>query len=276
MTNNYSGQIAAPQLRLVQPGEHPAVSPQPVPTNFADQLAQFIAHPQDMMVERRFAARLLKLTVFVPALEGPGKQRLAKTTYLADGQAYVPAFTTAAACAAFIATAAGTTWPMTPQALEMSTVMTASEQYALAGALLDPGTSSMPVTLAYWRYINRVMPVIDPELSAVALLPEAFDLTGVSAALAACVAQVAGITAYWAVPVRLTPDDTVCLAVMAAYRGDPVVFDTQIARELAAACQPAVPAAVDIVTGTLQDDLGQYIAHHCASVRTETRQRHHA
>lgn len=249
--------LLRPQLRLVKPEQEPAPKLAP---DFVSQLEQFRDHPQDPVIERRFAARLLSARFYALVVDDhqTHQRRLAKTTYLADGNAYLPVFTAASQAQAFLADM--DVIGFQPLLMKTDALMTVAAQYQLHGLLLNPGTHSLPVSQSYWRYINRVMPVVDPDLETVEFGSAELPLAPILAQLDAGIAGVSDIDQLWLAAVRLADDDSWCLAVIADYRGMPLYFDTEIARKLAAVCQPLVPAGVDILVGTLNDPLGQLVA----------------
>lgn len=244
-----------PQLRLVQPLSQPTPAPA---ADFATQLAQFSAHPESPVIERRFAARLLTTRMFA-LVQVDTQKHLATTTYLADGARYLPVFTTRETLATFIE-AMACDLLVQPELMTTQDLMQAAQTYQLNGLLIDPGSESLPVSQSYWRYINRVMPVIDPDLAQVTFADADLDLAPLLARLASGLSGVDDIAQLWLAGVRLTPDDSLCLAVIADYRGFALTFDTDIAPSLAAACQPLLPSGVDVLCGTLQDDFGRLVA----------------
>jgi hypothetical protein len=249
--------LLKPQLRLVKPDHGP--TPKLAP-DFVSQLEQFRDQPQNPVIERRFAARLLNTQLFALVADASrnGRQRLAKTTYLADGNAYLPVFITIEAAQDFLTTMETTGF--TPVCFSTREVMGVAEQYQLHGMLVNPGAQSLPISQSYWRYINRVLPVVDPDLGQIVFAADALSLAPILQQLDAGLSGVADIAQLWLAPMRLTAEDSLCLAVIADYHGLPLYFDTEIARKLAAVCQPLLPAGVDVLVGSLNDSLGQLVA----------------
>lgn len=267
-----SGQLV-PQLRLV--GD--AVVQAPVPeatTDVSALLTQYLAHPQDGQGERLFAYALCAATLYVPAQYNQQAEsstlHLTQVTYLADGLAYVPVFFDQGSAKTFIEEAANE--QIQTIELKAQEVMTFAQQYGLTGMLIEPMAQSVPLSQPFWQYVQQLVPVIEPDIAAVQLLPDAFDLSQIARTLTGRGLQDPAWRAAWAVPTRLAPDDSLVLTVAVDYSGSRNYFDALEAQHIANLCRPLLPPAVDVVVCHVREALGQLLQSRCQVLEAENEQ----
>lgn len=249
--------------------------------SLAVRLNRFMAAPQDPELERRFAARLLDVQLVALVSVGQAgkvttagatknlKMSLGITTYLADGQKYIPVFTDAQVCQQFMRNVAPNV-EMRSFSLTTGELMSEAERMHITGILVNPGKQSFPLTLTYWRYINRVQPVIQGDRK-----PHISLLTGDKLDRASALIKRAKhdrhMKRLWAVETTETKQESPSLTVIAGYTGSEADFHDRVAPSLARASKDILGFDQDVLVGTLSDELGQLVANQCAPIYTATK-----
>ncbi|WP_179394045.1 SseB family protein [Lacticaseibacillus absianus] len=264
---------------MIDPQEMTAVtSPSVVPTPptlqggaMAIQLNRFIGDPLNEDTARRFASMLqtaqfealVKVATTGQVQRDDVKptmtMRLGVTTYLADGQQYIPVFTDAATRQHFTQHM-GANLDMRNFAFATAELMQEVRRLGVHGLLVNPGRQSFPLTLDYWDYITRVVPVMEAEVERVSIEALTIDKLVLSRALTRAAKRLHGVKQLWTTNVRETTNGPLALAIIADYTGTPAEFDRKCARALVVACRGLLAADQDVLIGTTADPLGQTIS----------------
>ncbi|KRM44088.1 enhanced serine sensitivity protein SseB [Lentilactobacillus parafarraginis] len=238
---------------------------------FGLRLQAFMNQPMDPEIEHRFAASLLKMTFYVPVQTGhryaTARQpdpamtlSVAVTTYLADGEKYIPAFTDLAKLQKFLAGAPNMT-PFRSFEFTSEELMGQSKKFQINGVLINPGNESFPLTQEYWQYIHQVAPVVvtraqNPKSTYQLINPTPRKLEG---ELRRTLRKLRHVKQAWLVGMRTTEDDDYQYTIIVDYVGRPDKFEEKVSRKLALAAHRHLPYGSDIIVGQLRDPVGQEI-----------------
>jgi hypothetical protein len=246
--------------------------------SLAVQLSHFMQAPENPELEQRFATMLLDAQFEALVAVGHAGQVQADnvqqhmkfsvgiTTYLADGQKYIPVFTDPKVCHSFMQGAAPSL-KMRTFSFTTSELMAEVQRRDLAGLLINPGKQSFPLTLTYWDYINQVYPSLQPDADTTISLLNADPMRRATPVIRAA-KHTRGIERLWLALAQEPGDTAPALVVIAAYTGSPERFQHRVAPQLARASKAILGLDQDVLVGTTADDLGAQVAKTCAPVFT--------
>lgn len=238
-------------------------------TGFNHRLQQYMNQPLDQGLERRFAAALLTMRFIVPVQttvrHASAKQpkpglglAVAITTYLADGQHYIPVFTDQLKMQAFLADAPQLE-PFRSFEFTSEELMNEAKKLDLAGILINPGHQSFPLSQQYWDYIHQVAPIVSSEeeqevefkFRIIYPAPDKLQHALQQELKHARKAQEA-----WLIETKLKGEVKYDYTVVVDYHGDANEFQEKVARKLAKVAHRYLPHGSDILVGTLDDSMG--------------------
>lgn len=242
-------------------------------SGFNQRLQSFMNQPMDPALEHRFAASLLEMKFYAPVQTGrrPASSRqpkpaftlsVAVTTYLADGQKYIPVFTDLAKMQKFLAGTPNLD-PFRSFEFTSKELMAEAKQFSLQGILINPGAQSFPLTQEYWDYIHKVAPVVvthnqDDDFKFKLINPTPTKLQD---ALSRALTHIHKIETAWLIKLKPKNDSTYQFAVLVDYRGKPETFEAKVSRKLAIAAHRYLPYGSDIIVGQLEGTLGDEVKH---------------
>lgn len=268
-------------MKAIEQGERDAV-PATVETSgsvmafqegrFNHSLQQYMNQPLDNQLEQKFAVALLTMSFLVPVQTQvrranvtqpkPGLAlAVAITTYLADGQRYIPVFTDLAKMNTFLAEA--------PQmeafrSFEMTTgeLIQEATKLDIAGVLINPGVQSFPLNRDYWQYIQQIQPVLPSEEEAkgefrfriIHPTPEKLQT-----ALNREFRHIRKARKAWLIETKLANESKFDYTLIVDYKGTLTEFQEGVARRLAKAAHRYLPHGADILIGTLAEPVGQAV-----------------
>ncbi|GAX02503.1 SseB protein [Secundilactobacillus pentosiphilus] len=241
-------------------------------TGFNHYLQQYMSHPMDSTLESQFAAALLTMRFLVPVQTGKrsatAKQpkpsltmSVAVTTYLADGQQYIPVFTDQVKMKQFLDGAphldAFRSFEFTSNEL-----MEEADRLEIAGVLINPGYQSFPLSHDYWNYIHQVVPVGLPETDN----ESPFKIRMIDPApkklqdaIARELKHVHKVKRAWLVESKVKGESQFDYTVVVDYNDQSNDFQSKVARRIAKAAHRYLPHGADILVGTLGDPIGQAV-----------------
>jgi hypothetical protein len=240
---------------------------------FNQRLQSFMDQPMDPELEHKFAAALLEMKFYAPVQTGRRKASarqpqpaftlsVAVTTYLADGQKYIPVFTDLAKMQAFLAGSPNMA-PFRSFEFTSNELMAEADQFNLKGILINPGDQSFPLTQEYWDYIHKVAPVVASKNQADDFMFKVINPTPTKLqdALSRALRHVHKVQAAWLVMLKPKNETSYQYAVIVDYRGKPEVFEAKVSRKLAIAAHRYLPYGADIIVGRMVGRLGEAIKH---------------
>ncbi len=242
-------------------------------SGFNQRLQSFMDQPMDPELEHKFAAALLEMKFYAPVQTGRRKASakqpqpaftlsVAVTTYLADGQKYIPVFTDLTKMQTFLAGSPNMV-PFRSFEFTSKELMAEADQFNLSGILINPGDQSFPLTREYWDYIHKVAPVVasknlDDDFMFKLINPTP---TKLQAALSRSLKHVRKAEAAWLVKLKPKDDQNYQYAVIVDYKGKPENFEAKVSRKLAIAAHRYIPYGADIIVGRLTGKIGSEIKH---------------
>jgi len=241
-------------------------------TGFNHYLQRYMNHPMDANLESQFAATLLTMRFVVPVQAGkrnasakqpkPGLTlSVAVTTYLADGQKYIPVFTDQTKMNHFLS---GTPQLEPLRSFEFTSqeLMDEADSLEIAGILINPGYQNFPLTHEYWHYIHQVVPVSLPEGDS----EEPFQFRIINptpkklqAAISRELKHIRKVSHAWLIETKVKAEDQFDYTVVLDYEGKSTDFQANVARRVAKAAHRYLPHGADILIGTLDDQIGQAV-----------------
>lgn len=238
-------------------------------TGFNHRLQQYMNQPMDPDLERRFAAALLTMSFVVPVQTGKRASSslqpkagltlaLAVTTYLADGQQYIPVFTDKAKMQEFLSGAPQLD-PFRSFEFTSQELMGEVEKLDISGILVNPGYQNFPLNLDYWNYIHQVAPIVisenekdtDFKFRIIQPVPDKLH-----AALARELRHIRKAEKAWLIEMKLKNEARFEYTVVVEYKGKKEDFQLKVARKLAKAAHRYLPHGADILVGTAEEAIG--------------------
>lgn len=241
-------------------------------TGFNHYLQQYMNHPMDASLEGQFATTLLTMRFMVPVQvakrNASAKQpkpgltlSVAVTTYLADGQQYIPAFTDPIKMKQFLADVPQME-PFRSFKFTSQELMDEADNMEIAGILINPGYQNFPLTHDYWDYIHQVVPLSLPEGDSEA--PFKFRIINptpekLQAAISRELKHIRKVSNAWIIETKVKGETQFDYTVVIDYRGKSSDFQSKVARRVAKAAHHYLPHGADILIGTLSDQIGQAV-----------------
>lgn len=271
-----------PSYQPTNPGRNPDGIVSFQTSGFDSRLASFMKQPMEPELEHRFAAALMDMKFFAPVQAGrrhaSAKQprpaftlSVAVTTYLADGQKYIPVFTDITKMTRFLAGSPNMD-PFRSFEFTSQELMAEAKQFGLQGILINPGDQNFPLSQEYWEDIHKVAPVVasqtdndDFKFQLINPTP-----TKLQAALSKQLHHMRKVQAAWLIKLQPKGEVNYQYAVLVDYRGKPSSFEGKVSRKLAISAHRYLPYGADIIIGQMDGRLGEAIKHEVDSFYKRT------
>ena len=234
---------------------------------FEKALSMFMVKPLDQKLEMRFVSELYAMLFYVPVQVAeqtisprnrrPGlKFDIATMTYLADGNEYVPVFSSADRMDSFLREM-GKTSELRPIVLSTQELMFQARRVDMAGILVNPGEHNFPLSNEYWSYIRQVRPIEanDPKKYKLKIMPRD-PSARIGDRLKTVLKRMRSIRKAWLLGVKLPEKDDYEYVVIVDHVGDKAKFEETVARKLALSVRDHLPFKADILIGTTEELVG--------------------
>ncbi len=235
---------------------------------FEKALNDFIVKPIDPELEMRFVNELYTMLFYVlvqvseqtitPRNIKPGlKVDIATMKYLADGNEYVPVFSSPDRMDNFLREMYQNT-ELRPMVLSAKELMFQAKRINVAGILVNPGEHNFPLSNEYWSYVKQIRPIdfSDGRNFKLKIMPRD-PATRIESKLKSVLKRMKTVRKAWLLGVKLPDHDEYEYVVIVHYTGNKQKFEEDVARKLAVGVRGQLPYRSDILIGTTEDIVGR-------------------
>lgn len=235
---------------------------------FEKALSEFMVKPLDSSLELKFVSALYTMLFYVPVQVGeqvvsaknrkPGlKLDIATMTYLADGNEYVPVFSSPERMESFLR-GMGKNTELRPMVLSAQELMFQARRVNVAGILVNPGEHNFPLTNEYWSYVKQIRPIDlgDGRSFKLKIMPRD-PAARIENKLKNVLKRMRSVKRAWLLGVKLPEHEDYEYVVIVDYTGDKKKFEESVARKLAIGIRSQLPYRSDVLIGTTNDLVGR-------------------
>lgn len=235
---------------------------------FEKALSDFIVKPIDSELEMRFVSELYTMLFYVPVQVGeqtitarnrkPGlRLDVATMTYLADGNEYVPVFSSPDRMDVFLREM-DRNIELRPMVLSAKELMFQARRVNVAGILVNPGEHNFPLSNEYWSYVKQIRPIELGDGRNFKLKIMSRDPAArIENKLKSVLKRMRTVKKAWLLGVKLPEHDEYEYVIIVEYIGEKQKFEEQVARKLAVSVRGQLPYRSDVLIGTTEDLVGR-------------------
>lgn len=243
---------------------------------FERKLNAFMTTPLNSNIELKFISSLYTMLFYVPVQvekqvasqynRFPGlKLDIATMTYLADGNEYIPVFSSFDRMDSFMRKV-GKDTEMRPMVLSTKELMFQAQRTNLAGILINPGEHNFPLSNEYWNYVRQIQPInLDNDQSFKLKIMPRDPTAKIEKKLSSILKRMRTVKSAWLLGIKLPNHEEYEYVIIVNFIGDKQKFEELVARKLALSIKKYLPRRSDVLIGTTDELVGRSVVEHFKS-----------